>query len=398
MASGRGKKPNSKSERVLWARSGGRCQHPGCATDLLSLNGLKIYWERINTGEMAHNVASNPRGPRGDEERSHDLSDDPDNILVLCGKCHTIADSLPDVYREEILQSWKQRHEARVTTAARMTEGDIVVPIIVAATQIGGHSIHINDVSVFEAILADNRIPVSDPYRIILDTRGQPDASPSYWASQINLMRDHLRLLASGANLGYQDAPKAIFPLAEMPLLIAFGNALGDKSAVEIYQHVRHAGSWTYQNPESPAPLFTTSLPTSIDERGVALIVDLSARIAEERVVAAVPNPEMPIARFSTPSPSTELVQSRRAVQAFQRDFRQCLTDLENRSSRSAPIHLFPCLPAPLAVALGRTIMPKVSNPITVYDAKGADGPFLPCVTLPLPLTTDNNLHEGQLP
>ena len=392
--SNRGKKPSLGTQRILWAHSGGRCEHPGCAKDLLSMSGLDYSWDRINLGELAHNIASNPNGPRGDAARSHPLSDDPDNILMLCANCHTIADDLPDLYREDILRGWKQQHESRVRAAAKMTAGDIVLPIIVSATQIGGHPIKISDAPVIGALLEDNRIPIANVHRIVLDTQGQSDNTTHYWVAQINTVRDHLRLLNSRSGTEHLNAPLAIFPLAEMPLLIALGNALGDKFPVEIYQYARHSGSWTYQDPDATSPPFDCTLPETISDDGIALIVDLTAEVSDARVTAALPRDTIPLARFTTANKSTELVQSRDVIQAFQRAFRESLTQIENRSSRDAPIHLFPCVPAPLAVALGRCIMPKVSNPIIIYDAKGPSGAFHSCVTLPLPLTTENTLQS----
>jgi hypothetical protein len=357
---------------------------------------MKYSWERINLGEMAHNVASNPGGPRGDKNRSHDLSDDPANILMLCGNCHTIADSLPDMYREEVLTEWKRQHESRTSAAAKLTGGDVARPVVVFSTQIGGQRVVINEQAVVEALLQDNRIPVAPIHPIELETHGQPDDMPHYWAAQINTIRDQLRLLEPRLAPEYSDAPLAVFPLAEMTVLIAFGNALGDKSRVDLYQFARHQGKWTFQAPDADAPDFTVKWPTDIESDDLALIVDLTAAVDDDRVYAALGDESMPLIRFTTPSRSTELVQSRAVIEAFQREFRQCLTEIENRCSREVRLHLFPCLPAPLAVALGRCIMPKVSNPITIYDAKGVGGPFRPTVELPLPLTTENRLNEDE--
>jgi hypothetical protein len=103
----------------------------------------------------------------------------------------------------------------------------------------------------------------------------------------------------------------------------------------------------------------------------------------------------IPIIHFTTPKTSTELVQSAGAIVEFRKAFRQCLNEIEAVAPRASPIHLFPCMPASLAVALGCCVMPKVANPIIVYDAKGSDGQFRRCLELPLPLTPDNRLSTN---
>ncbi|MFK7974510.1 MAG: SAVED domain-containing protein [Halioglobus sp.] len=388
VATGRHKRPPVAVERELWARSGGVCEFPGCA-DVLYKDAA-VYWEPINLGELAHNVASSVQGPRGDMSRSATLSDDPENLLMLCRKHHKTADTLSAEYRESTLRRWKDRHEAAVLHAAQLTRGEAMYPLIASASQIGGHPVQIEEPATIRAILNEGAVPTSKPYILKLDTYAQPDNESSYWASQVNRLRDELRLCLTERQRDNADVPIGLFALAEMPALIALGHTLGDKAPLRIYQFSRHVGSWEFQNPNQKPPAFTYNVPENIGPSGVSLVISLTAPIEPERIAAVMADDAIPIINFTTPRMSTELVQSAETVAAFRKAFRECLNEIEAAAPRAAPVHLFPCLPASLAVALGCCIMPKVSNPIVIYDAKGSGGLFSRCLELPLPLTADN--------
>lgn len=388
-SAGRGKDPSQATRLELWARSGGVCQYPGCAVVLYRES--TVYWEPVNLGQLAHNVAASPNGPRGDVARSLDLSDDPENLLLLCGLHHKAADSLPSEYRESTLRLWKERHEAQVLSAAQLTHGKIAHPLIVQATQIGGHTVNINETSVIRSLIEEGLAPAARPYIITINTHAQSDGDESYWVGQISSLRDEIRLCRIQMSRDRTDAPIALFALAEMPVLMALGHSLGDKSPIQIHQYTRHSGSWSFQVPDEVSPDFSYTLPDMIDDNGVALIVDLTADIETERLNSVLDVKKIPIGRFTTVAKSTELVRSSNTVQSFRQRFRQCLTDIENRAPRNAPIHIFPCMPASLAVALGCCIMPKVSNPILIYDAKGVGGVFRYCLSLPAALNHLNS-------
>lgn len=389
---GRGPNPSTATVRELWARSAGVCQYPGCG-DVLYRDDV-TPWLPINLGEVAHNVGSSSLGARGDNERSVELSDHPDNLLMLCRKHHKVADALSTEYREQMLTLWKSRHETTVLNAAQLSRGEVAFPLIVHSTHIGGHEVEITDADVVRALLDEGHAPVGSPHRVVLNNTAQPDDNDAYWVSQVNTIRDGLRLCRTQMRRDGIDAPFAVFPLAEMPALIAFGHAMGDKSKLRIHQFTRHAGSWAFQDPEQEPPAFDNDVPVSIDRHGIALVVGLTAPIESRRVLSVVGS-DLPIANFTSTVTGTEMVYSTKTIENFRREFRNCLTAIENSAPREAPIHLFPCLPASLAVAIGCCIMPKVANPVLIYDAKGQGGPFHRCLTLPLSLTTDNILATG---
>ena len=71
---------------------------------------------KMNKAYIAHIVADQPGGPRGDEIRSPKLAKDIRNLMVLCDECHRTIDNLENLetYTEALLLEMKSDHENRI--------------------------------------------------------------------------------------------------------------------------------------------------------------------------------------------------------------------------------------------------------------------------------------------
>lgn len=95
-----------KDTKLLWGRAAGICSNPACRQRLTSVGA---GGESFLTGEMAHQIAQSPRGPRGGTLPG---SDEYDNLILLCAHCHrTIDKAPPGTFAVELLRRWKREHE-----------------------------------------------------------------------------------------------------------------------------------------------------------------------------------------------------------------------------------------------------------------------------------------------
>jgi len=101
-------------KRRLWASSAGICQNPSCRADLFNsfANG-----DVTNIEELAHIIARQDDGPRGDPATPFSARDQFDNIIVLCPSCHTLVDKAPKQFPPQILSEWKRTHAETVRRA-----------------------------------------------------------------------------------------------------------------------------------------------------------------------------------------------------------------------------------------------------------------------------------------
>jgi len=73
----------------LWGKAGGRCQYDGCNRPLWLDTLTKA---EFNTSYIAHIIADEPGGPRGDAVLSKKLKSDISNLMLLCDEHHRLVD------------------------------------------------------------------------------------------------------------------------------------------------------------------------------------------------------------------------------------------------------------------------------------------------------------------
>lgn len=367
--------------RLVWIRAGGICSRPGCGK-VLHEDPQLLRPQRF--GELAHNVAARPDGPRGDATRSVALSTEPSNLILLCPTCHTLVDKNGgEGYPESLLRNWKRAHERNVRIAASFTGGRQAVPILVSGP-IAGHVKGIDPAAALTALRDEGLYPATELQRIELPSWVAEQGTEAWWQAHSKSLQHQIERIV--ALQGADNFPFAIYPLAEMPPLMLLGHMLGDKRKFLPFQYWRSSGSWSFTEPDAAPAAFEFGVPgPGCKGQDVALILSLTSKIDRERVYDAVGRRDVPIVELSTSVPGTDLVRNRKTIEAFQLTTRRCIDAIEAAvGDRANEIHVFPAMPAPLAVAFGASVMPKVSNPMQIYDARGAGGPFKVALKLPL--------------
>lgn len=101
-----------KDIKKLWGLAAGRCSCPGCEQEcipFLDASGPTVI------GEMAHVIAKQPRGPRGQADGG---ADSYENLILLCPTHHTEIDKAPEgTFPVELIHQWKAEHEDRVRSS-----------------------------------------------------------------------------------------------------------------------------------------------------------------------------------------------------------------------------------------------------------------------------------------
>ena len=86
--------------------SGNKCAFPSCATPLVEATGTV-------TGEIAHIRGSSENGPRFDPNQNDEERHGFGNLILLCGRHHTIIDTEVDEYPASTLEQMKRDHETK---------------------------------------------------------------------------------------------------------------------------------------------------------------------------------------------------------------------------------------------------------------------------------------------
>lgn len=172
----------------------------------------------------------------------------------------------------------------------------------------------------------------------------------------------------------------SVFSLAPQPLLIVLGTLLGDIIPTDVYQRHREPQTWEWPADEA-AQAFELRPPVSTSGTP-ALVLALSATIAEERITALLGR-DASIWTITVPTPHNDVTRSRAQLSQFRKLLRSAVDRIKAEHGQETELHVFPAMSVSLATELGRVRMPKADMRWRVYDQVNALGGFVPALSVP---------------
>ena len=126
---------SSPVNNTLWGNSGGICSKCRVALTKEKKNGTPY-----TLGEKAHIEGERPNSARYNLNMTDDERSAYDNLILLCGNCHTEIDSNPEKYTVEILKKLKYDNEDFVNDRLRknmpnitFSELDVIIKYLIDA-------------------------------------------------------------------------------------------------------------------------------------------------------------------------------------------------------------------------------------------------------------------------
>lgn len=349
---------------ILWAKAAGRCQYSECNKSLIG--DLISGAEDKNFGFVAHIVADIPTGPRGDPVRSPLLSNDVNNLMLLCHVHHKLIDvDAVDQHPEERLLAMKANHEQRVETVTAIDD-DRASHVLRYAANIGGHESPIAYEQISAAMLPD-RYPADGRRTIDIEIRGSAhqDHEPQFWAFQRDNLNRQFETKIRERIEAREIRHLSVFALAPQPLLIELGRLLCDIAPADVHQLHREPKGWRWPV-DGQAIRFLVREPARSDGP-VALVFALSATVTDDRVIDVL-GADTAIWRIDAEQPHNDIMKRPTDLAEFRRLTRSIFNAIKARHGERAVINVFPAMPVSAAVEVGRVWMPKADLPLVVFD------------------------------
>lgn len=360
----------------LWTKAAGRCQYRGCNKPLWR---DEVKLARMNRSYLAHIVADEPGGPRGDAILSGELKDKFSNIMLMCDDHHRLIDK-EDVagHPVELLQSYKQQHEERIERLTSMQDS-VRTEIVRFGARIKDRAALVTFEQAQEAV-APERYPVSEMgIRLDLSDALLNEDDDEYWAhAKLAIDRRLDTALAGGVGpTGQQLNHLSIFALAPIPLLICFGKKLGDMYPADVYQRHRQPETWSWQDDNDLGFNYTVLFPEQWEPPGgrVAVCLSLSGTVHLAEVEHALKE-QFPIYTVTIADPRRDFLRTKEQLELFRVEWRRLLTKVRETHGADTEIHLFPAIPNSVAVEIGRVMLPKSDPSLVIYDHDHAAGGF----------------------
>jgi hypothetical protein len=353
-------KPDNKL--LLYVRAGGRCEFDGCNEYLLS---HQLTHKTINLGQMAHIVAFSEAGPRGKTDKRPIDINNVDNLMLLCHRCHKLVDDHPEEYSRETLLNYKKAHEERIFWLTSASP-DRQTSVVVLKSKIGGQTVKLSAAEIHEAV--SPRYPASRAGTEI-DLSKISDEGDAFYTVAAKEIKRQIERVVSDVVEAEKTNHVSLFALAPMPLLALAGNLLGNKIPTDLFQRHRDAENWTWKTDGKLAEYKFEKIREGTNDDKVALVLSLSGKIHLEKLPEEiVRDASVYEITLDGASPNPGFLRQKQDLTAFKDIYQLALREIGSNHGKLEKLHLFPAVPAPIAVLCGRELMPKIDPGLAIYD------------------------------
>lgn len=356
----------------LYSRAGGCCQFRGCGDYLLE----HAVTKRIgNFAQQGHIYAFSDAGPRGDAPGRPDDVHALENLMLLCAHCHKQVDDEPDAFPVELLRTFKREHEERFRRAAKLAPDSEAVVLILTAP-IGGVPVAVPRDDVLAAMAPMYPADAQFTHIDLSDLAGERESGSFNELACRKIDREIARLFESGGALSR--TPRiALFALAPIHILAHLGARLENKVALTIFQRHRDTQNWAWKETGTPVTYAVRVIQERPRGAPVALVcslsgtiglADLPASIREGAAVYEITlDGQVPIPTF---------LNTASDLAAFPQALHGALGLIAAEHGYVDAIDVFPAVPAPIAVLLGRERLMKRHPALRLHDADKVNGGF----------------------
>lgn len=164
----------------------------------------------------------------------------------------------------------------------------------------------------------------------------------------------------------------AVFSLAPIPLIAHLGFLLTDSVEVKYFKFHVDKHSWKWQAVEAESVdlnINVTGIPDDIvyEPCEIAIRISISSHVWEHEVEEVTPG--LPIhLHIYVGHPSLTWIRSEAQVEKFATVFRDVLAQIREKVPRCKGVHLFFAGPAPIVLAAGQQINPRMNPPVHLYE------------------------------
>jgi hypothetical protein len=237
--------------------------------------------------------------------------------------------------------------------------------------------------------------------KVTIDTSELGDRTGMNWSAAHAILWQAANDLVAAAN---QHGGRILyFGMDHIPNLVALGAFIGDERRVELHDHHRDTGGWTWPATEPVIEVEELDLPSDVVRQpgGVVLRVEVSGAIADDDVRAVLS--EAPSAEVRIRVKGTRevgVVRSAADVAAIRFAIRRALAVLREKRPEAETIHLFVFGPTSVAFSAGQELHLRSSPPVQTYQYRSSpDGPaYEPAIRLTsaAPATLEAELTDAE--
>lgn len=360
-----------KIKIILWGLAAGRCQYNGCNEKLYEDPLTKA---KFNQAYIAHIIADEPCGPRGDKTLSKKLNSDISNLMLLCDRHHRLIDK-EDVagHTVKCLTEMKRKHEERIDLLTAIKD-EKRSNIILYGANIGEHDSSLNLNCAQKGIIPFRFPAEASCIELSLKNSSSEDHDDNFWKTEVDNLEKLFERKVTQLRAERPIKHYSIFGLAPQPLLIKLGTLLGDIYPADVYQLKKEPVTWSWLEDDISTVIYKKNRPKT-KKNLVALKFSLSATISDERVTKVL-GKSCSIWELTTTNPNNDLIRKKEHLSEYRTLVRSLLDEIKLCHGENIKLHIFPAMPVSTSIELGRVWNPKSQLPLVLYDQNWKNGGF----------------------
>lgn len=360
----RGKEIADSKKLILMGLCGGKCEFRGCEKSIVQ---DMLTGEKSNFSNYAHIVASSENGPRGDKVLSSELSNDENNIMVLCRDHHKEIDDFPEKYTVNILKDMKREHEAYIQDLMSIHKEASVIGVKYTAN-ISDRVTKINDEDIRKCAFRQNKYCKGQIINLSDSKADERNNSKFYEFESENMKTNFLQSIKP--LLKKEKVYKFLLcAIAPQPLLIYLGTLFSDITDVEVQQLQREPiQEWYLGDGKDENFDVKLNIPNKKYAK-VALNISITADISEERI-RNVLGKECDIIKIESTIHGNDIIKNKSQLEIYKKKIREAYESIKDTYGRDCEINVFPAMPISIAIETGRCWMKKAHPRLTIYDEK----------------------------
>lgn len=357
----RGPNPSQLTILMLCARAAGRCQFDGC-NDFLFKDEITL--REFNKSNVAHIVASSPDGPRGHAVRSFELSQNIENLMLMCPAHHKLIDDNPEEFTEDCLLKMKQRHETLIAEQCSLIHKESSEILMFSSPIKGKTRADISFQQASEAIMPFRRVASLTGRKIRIEA-ASGYKTKEFWIEAERQLKTKFDYIVKSALEVNPNQHFSIFPIAPIPLIIELGYLMGDKIRTDVFQKMRTPDTWKWQSDEKTNSFVVEKVKLGSGNK-IAMVLSLTADIAEDRVIDVFEADI--IYHIRADRYGVDCIQSPLDLSEFWHKYQDVCDEIRNSYKDIKEVAVFPSIPASAAFEVGRRYMPGVYPALKIYD------------------------------
>lgn len=360
----RGKEISEQKKLILMGLCAGKCEFRGCNNSVVE---DMLTGDKSNFSNYAHIIASSENGPRGNKILSNLLSDDENNIMVLCRNHHKDIDDFPERYPEDLLKEMKKEHEDFIRDLMNIKKENTATGIKYSFN-ISDRVPKINDDDVRKCAFKQNYYCKGNIINLSDSKADERKDSVIYELEKENIKRNFHQLVKP---LFKKEYVKKIFlcAIAPQPLLIYLGTLFSDISNVDVQQLQREPiQEWYLDSKEDKNFNINVIFPEKKNKK-VALNISITANIDEERI-RSVTGEECDIIKIESNIHGNDIIKNKNQLEIYKNKIREVYENIKDIYGRECEINIFPAMPISIAIETGRCWMKKIHPNLIIYDEK----------------------------